>query len=507
MNRAITLALAPPPAMPATISTLLLPLLTALEEEEITYCCWKSSRRLALALNGTSDLDLLVARTERWRAARLLIRCGFKHWTDVTGRDHPAVWSFLGHDEESGAIHHVHVHCRLVVGNSMLKAYRLPCEAGILRRSVRHPAFPVKKLDPVDEALLLTVRAHLERSPLDPIAFRQRKAIFRKFAEDRAVLAPLVSRSALLDRAAEMFSAELARAIADDFVAEVFPCSGRRLRTRIEKELFAYRMYNGVEVRLRTFARTMIWGAGEINKRFLRWPRPWGRRASGGGVVISFVGMDGSGKSTLVAMTRSWLGRETDVLTYYMGTGDGRPSLILLPLKKIVPLIAHFIKTKPKGASHGNISDRPPGFIYSVLFGTWAVAVALDKRHKIIAARRAASRGFVVVTDRYPQNENDGFNDGPLLPRLSHVPVWLRRFESSVYGLAQHVPPDLVLKLLVGPETVARREPDMSPELVERRIAWLNELRFAGARVVSVDARQPLEEVVRVVKREIWSLL
>ena len=83
----------------------------------------------------------------------------------------------------------------------------------------------------------------------------------------------------------------------------------------------------------------------------------------------------------------------------------------------MVPLITLLLKTKPKGASHGKISGRAPGLLYSVLLMVWATVVVVEKRIKLLAARRGANRGLVVLTDRYPQNEILGFNEGPLLTR------------------------------------------------------------------------------------------
>jgi hypothetical protein len=137
----------------------------------------------------------------------------------------------------------------------------------------------------------------------------------------------------------------------------------------------------------------------------------------------------------------------------------------------------------------------------------WATAVALEKRSKVHAANRGAGRGLVVIADRYPQDEDIEYNEGPLLSRLKRAPSWLRRFEQRSYALARRVPPDLVFKLHVTAETVARREPDMDPLVVRQRIAALGGLTFPGARVVPVDAERPLAEVIDCVKREIWSLL
>ena len=488
-------------------SPLLIGLLASLEAQKIGYCCWKSSRRAPRGLTGGSDLDLLIARPQRQRATELFLARGFKQWADAPGCDHPGITNFLGYDETTGVIHHVHVQFKLVFGHSLLKNFHLPGEDQFIARSVHHPTEPLRILHPVDEALLLVVRTQLESRWLDPIALRHREKLRQKAADDLAALAPIVDRASLRERAAQFFSPKLADTIAEQLNLDDRSFWRPRIRGRIARELLAYRMYGGAEASWRMLARDALWASRALNKRYLGWPRPWGRRAPGAGVVISAVGVDGSGKSTLLHEVRRWLGAEIDVTACYFGTGDGESSLFFRPFKVVSFLVARLVRTRPKGASHGAVSDRPPGLGYSILFAVWAIAVAIDKRQKIISTQRAASRGFVVVTDRYPQNEIPGFNDGPLLHRLPQCPAWLRRFEASIYELAQHAPPDLVIKLHVGPETVARREPQMVKSIIDQRIAWLTELTFASSRVVSIDATRPLDEVHRQAKREIWNIL
>jgi thymidylate kinase len=281
----------------------------------------------------------------------------------------------------------------------------------------------------------------------------------------------------------------------------------QHLRRCIRKHFAPHRTYNALEAGLRSLTRAAHLVAGDLNKRVLWAPRPWSRRAPGGGHVVAVIGVDGSGKSTVVATIREWLGQEMDVIPIYFGTGAGRPSFVLWPFKLIAALITPLVKTKPKGSSHGKISDRPPGRLYSTLLSIWATAAAIEKRTKLSAAHRGASRGLVVITDRYPQNEIAGFSEGPLMPRLSGLPVWLYRFEARAYSLAQRLPPDLVIKLIVTPEVCARREPDMAPAVIMQRIEAIPRLGFAGARVVSIDAQQPLTDVIRAVKKEVWQIL
>jgi hypothetical protein len=489
------------------ILPLLLSVLNDFNRQNLSYCYWKSSRRVCRGLTGEGDLDLLVAREDQHLAQAILLAWGLKLFPCIASRDHPAILSFLGYDEPSGRIVHLHLHFRLVAGNSLLKNYRLAWEDAILSRAIVHPVLPIRMLDPLDEALLLIVRSCLELRRSDPILLRDWRTARLKFALDRRELAARIDRASLSSRATELLDHDLAEMIADAIYGEPTPKDQRRLRRRIQRQFAAYRTYNAFEAGLRSLGRAVIWAAGALNKRFFWAPRPWSRRAPGGGHVVAVIGVDGSGKSTVVATVRAWLSQEIDVVPIYFGTGGGRPSLVLWPFKLMVPLITLFLKTKPKGASHGKISDRPPGLLYSVLLTAWATVVAIEKRIKLSAAHRGARRGLLVLTDRYPQNEIPGFNESPLMSRLTGVPLWLRRFEARAYSLAHRLPPDLVIKLIVTPETSAQREPDMDPAVMRTRIAAVPRLAFPGARVVCIDAEQCLTEVIRVVKREIWGLL
>ncbi len=486
---------------------LLLALLEGFHGDDIGYCYWKSGRRVEAALSGESDLDLLVARSDLHRAHAVLLATGFKEFPCVAHRDHPAITSFLGYDEPTGQIVHVHVHFRLVVGEKLLKLYRLAWEDTLLARAVPHRRLPIRVLDPASEALLLVVRACLELRRTDPVALRHWNATRQKFELDREALARQIDPEALRARAGEVFPAELADLVTDAIVSgRLFEHRGG-LRRRLRMALAERRAYNAVEGHFRSLARAALWAAGGLNSRFLHAPRPWSRRVPGGGCVISVLGVDGSGKSTAVRSIRSWLGAEMDVVPVYFGTGDGRPSLLLLPFKGLSQLIARCMKTKPRGSSHGKVSDRDPGPVYSVLMMGWAALVASEKRSKLRAAHRGAARGLVVVTDRYPQNVDPTYSDGPLLHRLKWAPGWLRRFEARSYELAARLPPDLVIKLEVEPAILARREPDMSAEVIHQRIEAFRRLEFPGARTVSINAQQPLADVLSGIKREVWRIL
>jgi thymidylate kinase len=486
---------------------LLLTVLSDLHRQAISYCYWKSSKRIESVLAGEGDLDLLVARRDQHRAQAILLGRGLKLFPSVAMRDHPAILSYLGYDEPSGRLIHLHLHFRLIVGERLHKNYRIPWETNILARAILHPTLPVKILDPASEAVLLGVRACLELRRLDPVTLRGWRTTLARFALDRRRLAETLDHAQLSSRASELLGEDIGAMLTGAIYGEGTLEGSRRLRTAIRRHFAPYRSYNALEARLRSMVRAFHWAAGGLNKFYLHLPRPWSRRAPGGGCVVALIGIDGSGKSTVNAAVREWLSSEIDVMPVYFGTGGGRPSLLLLPFKLMVPLLTRLVRTRPRGSSHGKVSKASPKLPYSLLLMVWAAVVAAEKRTKLLATRRAASRGLVVVTDRYPQNEIREFNDGPLLTRLAWAPSWLRRWETSVYALAQRLPPDLVIKLIVTPETAARREPDMDPTVIEKRIEAIPRLAFSGAQIVSVNAEQPLADVIRAAKQEIWRML
>jgi hypothetical protein len=490
-----------------TIPPGLVEVLDEFHRQRVSYCYWKSSRRIHDVLAGAGDVDLLVARADQHRVQMILAERDFKFFPSVADRDHPATMTFLGHDERSGQLIHIHLHFLLIVGERLIKNYRIPWEDAFLSRAVLHPTLPIRTLDPVSEAVLLVVRACLELRRLDLMTLWLWQATTRKFALDRAELAARLDRGLVRDLAAELLNTELAEHVEDALYSEQRLEAQAGLRRRLQRHFAAFRSYNAAEARMRSVWRSLLWVAGGLNKHVLQAPRPWNRRAPGGGFIVAMIGVDGSGKSTSVAAMRTWLGAKIDLVPIYFGTGDGRPSLLLRPFKLTMPLIRRLLKRKPRVASHGSLSGPAPGALYSLLLMVWAVVVALDKRKKLTTAQRGTNRGLIVLTDRYPQTQILGFNDGPLLSRLTRVPHWLRRFEGAAYNLARRLPPDLVIKLVVTPETAARREPTMDPAVIRQRIAALQRLEFRGARVVCIDAEQPLAEVIRAVKREIWRLI
>ena len=420
---------------PATSTSLALAeVLNAFERRDVRYCYWKSRRKLASVFAGEGDVDLLIAAQDRHRVLQILLERDFKLFPSAGDKEDAAILTFLGFDRLSGKLIHLHLHFRLIVGEAGCKNYRLPWEEELLSRAILHPEFSIRTLDAAGEALLLLVRQLLELHKLDPNSWIEWRRKTQQLDLDRRYIATIVTPMALRTLASALLTPELGDRLAKALYDERPLPENVELSRLLKKNLSAGRTCNAIEARFRSVQHFLRRCTARLNERFIHAPRTRKRRPLGGGCMIAILGVDGSGKSTSVKAMQSWLGTKVDILPLYFGTGDGRPTLVLWPFKRVLPLVTRMLKGRRRGITR---SRRTPddrsvvnsGGLQKCLLCVWALVVAHDKGSKLAAAWRGANRGLVVIADRYPQNQFPEFNDGPLLSRLDALPNWIRTLE------------------------------------------------------------------------------
>ena len=74
---------------------------------------------------------------------------------------------------------------------------------------------------------------------------------------------------------------------------------------------------------------------------------PARRTSPRGGLIVAILGCDGSGKSSVVEEVVGSLGRKVDILPIYFGSGDGRSSVVRLPLKLAHKLMRGTVRSRP----------------------------------------------------------------------------------------------------------------------------------------------------------------
>ena len=495
-------------------------LLARLHADNVLYCHWKSNEHLRESMLGRTDLDLLFDRRSHITLAGILAELDFKRFSAVPWREYPGIEDYLGMDRDTGTLVHLHVHYRLTLGERYIKGYRLPWEERVLTERVLNEREGIFTADPAIEALLLVTRMALKIRLRDRIAsWTGRRRYFvggalreRRWLAERLTSDELIERTRLLvgDLAArQLVAIVFSSAPSIDQLLAFARCVSPQLAER--------RTYGGLEARLRRWGREWrgIWARWIMRQR-----EPARRVSPRGGVNVALIGADGAGKSTLVREAAKWLGAKLDVTVTYGGSGAGSAGLPRRALKGL----GRMLRRPPRPSPGERLDERSPGVddgdaepvfrwtLQSV--GRVLAALALDRerRSRLARARRLTNMGAIVLSDRYPQNQFLGFNDGPSLAAWADrgplLVRWAARRERATFQLFNASPPDLVIKLLVPFDVAAARKSDTPPLQLLRKIAAVRALRFpADTRVAEINADAPLPEVLLAVKRAIWDVL
>jgi thymidylate kinase len=489
-------------------------LIRRLALEQVRYCHWKSNEHLGAALEGSTDIDLLVDHEAAGQVAQLLAEVGFKRFTAPSAITYVGVEDYLGLDEETGRLAHVHLHYRLVLGEKFLKGYRLPWEDTLLGSRRIDTESGMYVCDPSLELLLLLLRTAIKLRRRDRLtARRRRRYLAGDFQREFLWLVARMSRERLGTLAHELLGPEAAEVVGG-MVPEL-PSTAQllHLRRAAAPVLDRCRTFGRRGADLERWRREWRSRSGRALRRYFGIKIPIGFTVPRGGVVVAFVGADGSGKSTVVKAVSAWLAWRLEIVPVYLGFGDGPISLSRGTLQALARLWTRSAKSKTAAPSPAS-GASPTGLrqqaraVWRIL---WAGSIVREKQARMRQAVRARNLGQVVICDRYPQAQIGELGDGPLLGRFESAPWAFRRasrWELKAYQEMEAIAPDLVVKLHVSPEVSAHRKHDVSLESLHQRVDVVRKLRFARAtRVVDIDTDRPIEEVLLQAKRAVWDAL
>lgn len=472
----------------------------------VLYCHFKSNEHLEAALAGETDLDILVNRQDARMAQAVLIGAGYRRFASRLAGAYPGVEDYLGFDAGAGRLIHVHLHFALVVGELHLKSYQVRLAGTILATRVRDAATGVYITHPDVEMLLLLVRAALKLRWRDrAIDLLGRRYLRGGLLREYRWLKERARTDRVLEAAGGTIGPEAAEEVR--LLLDGPPTIGglRRLRLKAKAALADQRTYGTPGAFLLRSVRETAWWFSAVNRRWLRLPVAARRVVPIGGLVVTFLGPDGCGKSTLTHAVRKWLAWKLDVHPVYFGSGSGSVSPLRWPLKIALGLYRRLRFGSPAPPARGDGAIRKARWV-------WAIALALEKRSRMRTVARARNRGMVVVCDRYPQIQVTGFNDGPLLAAwVDDRRGWRRRiarWEFEVYRALVRNAPDLAIKLQVSPGVARLRKPEITTAETGRRLDALARIDFGErCRHVVVDADQPFDRVLADVKLAVWDLL
>jgi thymidylate kinase len=491
-------------AIPADTSPVILGLLRSLEEKKVRYCHWKSNIRLHETLAASEDIDLLVDRRDGAIFQTTLLEYGFKLAHSRSGTGHPGVFHALGLDEEKGALVDLHAYHQVVSGDSLVKNYRLPIDSALLDHT-RH-LFGVRVPTPEAELVVFALRIVLKHVSI--VEVLKANIRYSKTAHELNWLrtsADLDNAQALCATWFPQVGPTLFRQALEAIATERALVRRIVVGTRIAWRLRGLRRLGAISALSSRLWRLFAFTAGRFLKRRDLTPQP-------GGIIVALVGPKATGKSTLGRALAEILGKHFDVVRIHAGKP---PATLLSIIPRLCVPIARSLLPHERIAEYER-PERREERRYPLLHVVRMTLLAYDRRRLLRRALRMATRGIIVISDRYPSEstaaiDSSCFDDTALARSQSALKRWLMARERALY---RDIPrPNLVLRLVAPVETALHRDalrnkaggPDA--DAVRRRWELESSADFPGTPVICINTDQPLDDTIRAAIRAVWKVL
>lgn len=468
-------------------------------DNSIRYCHWKSTVHLDAAMKAATDIDVLVDARQAKRAEVLAAAQGYLKLQTDPLRSYPGVQDFVALDVERGLWVHLHLHYQLVLGDRWVKATWLPIEEAVLKAASFDPKYSSFVVAPHDELYLFIARMVLKhRRPFElDYVWRELNHIKSRIVECKhpslRVPLPMISLNSLIDA----------------LQGEQTPSKTvlNRLARKAARSLGAFRRYTWGTFVVFSFARRVYRYWVELRRRILRKYDKGRRSLSTGGVIIAFVGIDGSGKTSAIARTEKFFAQQLNVTSVFLGSGRSGASWYR-------KLAFAMFGTRARLKGHKRVRsglERDSEGALPWYYVVWNWVSNYDKLKNMRRAIAARANGVLVLADRWPQSQIPGKVDGPRLlgrTRMSGLSRYVAKLEEELIQLAEMAQPDLLLRFRVTPEIARARKPGELSELeAEAAARLLDEIEWKAKRVVDINADAPIEEVDRQIRAAIWETL
>lgn len=495
--------------------TLIAQLVERFNQEDISYCHWKSNIDLAETMGGKLDVDLLVANQSLAKATEILMRLGFKAAIPRWGNGLSGVFHYYGYDPMQDDLVHLHMFTRVLTGESFLKSHLFPFEEMLLNNTYSIDGLKVASKE--TELVLFILRSFIKFGSLLDLIRLMRG---RNKLTDEAHWLQTGSHMELVISYLENYCPVIPKELFGECLETILKRGGYlkllRLSFIVRRRLRPYRKYS-FGSSLMGYFQVML---GMLEKKLRN--QKGSKILSAGGAVISIVGADATGKSTLVAETNRWLRKNFVVTTVHAGKPPS--SITTLPVNMALAANKCLMG---KSKRTRNDEDKVPSSnlstnkenrlgINSLVYAVRAIALAWDRRALLLKVRRAVAHGEIVISDRYPTNSM-GMMDSPRLNEnlkqkgfIGLMYGWLARMEMELY---RHIPPPhIVLRLNVSFDVAKKR--NSSREIVDDEVYLQNrhqqakEWYVTGTRSVQdVNTDLSLAETLLIVKQAIWMSL
>lgn len=464
-----------------------------LNSNHIRYCHWKSNSHLGKALNGKTDLDILIHADDRGQFEQACKKFTIKKIISPPEKQFPGLEDYLGFDYVTGLLIHLHVHYSLILGQKYIKNHHLPIERFIfqnltLKNGVAIPC-------PEIELILLIIRAHMKMDAISLLKHGIRDLQGQNYTpfplDIEEEMSGLISNcdpekfKDILSECKLPIPATLFTAFISKFSGERYKCyDAFKTRKRIISSLKGFRRQKGISLFLKYFYLNLL------NSRGLRiFTNQKKKKLVGKGKMFSLVGADGSGKSTLIRDLEKWLSWKLVVRGYYYG----------IPKNSFIDFIDYAIRVARK---------LKAGFLAIYIeYCLWLLIAKL--RYKVfLSSGKDISQGIVVLTDRFPLQEFKSMEipmDGPRLSQRSTIiGRYFSQLESRYYNKIKN--PNRIFVLQVDIDELRRRKRDLDISTHKIKADTVNAIK-GNEQIILIDANKPYSDVQLELKRKIWEYM
>lgn len=463
-------------------------------QASVRYCHWKSNEHLDDGLNGLTDLDVYVFPSDSYLAESILKENNYLRCVVQKENEYDKVNEWIGFDSESGKLVHIHLHYAVITGTKFCKEYVFPIDDLLIKTRVLDERTGVYITNPNLEIIILYARIALkarDKNNIIPEPDEEREIYYLKERLDNTV----VKQNCIIllhDYADKFFRIILKSKPSVEDWYSIYQISSNWLNS--------YRRYSKLQVffRFRFFAvkKKLVYILNSRFKKCIIDQKTFDNRS----LVICFLGQDGSGKSTVSKDICQWLNWKMSAKCFYLGSGS----------EFYNPWQRKFLKKLNKT---NNSLLRP---IRYWLYFSELLATSKYVYKTIKKAYKYSKNGGIALLDRYPQIEFPGINDGPkiretLFERVPKGFLWLAEIyakrEEGILTKTVGFSPSIVFKLLLSPEESIRRKPLENYDMVSIKHNIVKQLKFPKSQVEVIDAEQPYETEVLLIKKIIWERL
>ncbi len=461
-----------------------------LHEEKIRYCHWKSNGHLRDALEGKTDLDLLVEKDDILKFRELTLGHGFKEMKTPDFKNFPGMSDYYGFDEETGALYHLHVHEKLVIGRAGVKEYHIPIERFFLKNTKMQDGVivPIPEAEIMILSLRMLIKCRIKDMAID--TFRIKDIFPKEITDEFTELHGKISKKVLK----EMIKGSGIGVGLEDYELIFKAIIDRKpLGVFLEKRRLQNLLKGYLRIGPARAAAKAYWYSIISRKAVKKVFGIEDKKKLSKGILIAFIGADGAGKTTAIRTSTKWLGWKLVVKTYYMGIPK---TLLNRTLYYAVSAIKNMHKVLEK-IRMGWISRK----IVMVADSLYWIRIAYVRR-RISQKMQEEKKSVVCMCDRYFLEQFKKMEEPMDGPRIGIWGDWLKETEQKIYT---DIPrPDLLIVMVVTSKVARDREARRPiKKLHEQKVEMISSIPDKEW-IVKIDADEPLETVLLNVKKEIW---